>query len=277
MRTRSPFRFVLTASIVAIVAAGTGGCSSIGIRDVTGSVATNTASTANTAGGPRTEADWRKDIDAYGQRYRNDPKDAEAALRYGQALRATGQRAQAAAVLEQAAIAHPGNRALLAAYGRAQVDNGNYQQGFDTLSRAHTPDNPDWHILSIQGTALDRLGRHEDARRYYDNALKIKPDEPSVLSNLGMSYLLSKQLANAEQALRRAHEGDRSDMRIRQNLALAIGLQGRVGEAETIVSAGLPPNEAAENVNTLKQMLPHGDQPGARRARSAGTASATRG
>jgi Flp pilus assembly protein TadD len=273
MRRRSPIRFVFTASIVAIAAASAGGCSSIANiakGDITGSVASPTAPS------PRSEADWRKDIDVYGQRYRNEPKDAEAALRYGTALRATGQRAQAAAVLEQAAIANPGDRALIAAYGRALVDNGNYQQGFETLSRAHSPDSPDWHILSIQGTALDRLGRHEEARRYYDNALKIRPDEPSVLSNLGMSYLLSKQLANAEQVLRRAHEGDRSDMRIRQNLALAIGLQGRVPEAESIVSAGLPPDEAAESVSTLKQMLPRGDQPTPRRARSAETSSASR-
>ena len=273
MRTRSPVRFVLTASIVAVVAATAGGCSSItsiANRDVTGSVSPTAA--AATTSAQRSEADWRKDIDVYSARYHNNPKDAEAALRFGTALRATGQRAQAVAVLEQAAITNPGDRALLAAYGRSQVDNGNYQQGFETLSRAHTPDNPDWHILSIQGTALDRLGRNDEARRYYNNALKIKPDEPSVLSNLGMSYLLSKQPANAEQALRRAYEGDRSNMRIRQNLALAIGLQGRVGEAESIVAAGLPPDEATESVSALKQMLPHGDQPAPRRIRSAETA-----
>jgi Flp pilus assembly protein TadD len=278
MRTRSPVRFVLTASIVAMVAATAGGCSSItsiANRDVTGSVSPTATTTTTPA--QRSDADWRKDIDVYGQRYRNDPKDAEAALHYGTALRGTGQRAQAAAVLEQAAIANPSNRALIAAYGRALVDNGNYQQGFETLSRAHTPDNPDWHILSVQGTALDRLGRHEEARRYYNNALKIKPEEPSVLSNLGMSYLLSKQLANAEQALRRAHEGDRSNMRIRQNFALAVGLQGRVGEAESIVSTGLTPDEAAESVSALKQMLPRGDQPAARPARSAETARSARG
>jgi Flp pilus assembly protein TadD len=269
MRTRSPIRFVLNASIVAIMAAGAGGCSSIAGRDITGSITTPTTTASASTPAARSEADWRKDLDVYGQRYRNDPKDAEAALRYGAALRGTGQRAQATAVLEQAAIVHPSNQVLLAAYGRSLVDNGSYQQGFDTLGRAHTPDNPDWHILSIQGTALDRLGRHEEARRYYNNALKIKPDEPSVLSNLGMSYLLSKQLANAEETLRRAHDGDRANVRIRQTLALAIGLQGRVGEAETMVSAGLPPDEAAESVNALKQMLPRGDQPAARRVRSA--------
>lgn len=275
MRTRSPIRFapvrfVLTASLLTIVAVGAGGCSSIAGRDVTGSIAASAAA-------PQSEADWRKTIDVYGERYRADPKDAEAALRYGQALRATAQRAQATAVLEQAAIANPGNQALLAAYGRALVDNGNYQQGFDTLSRAHTPDNPDWHILSVQGTALDRLGRHEEARRYYGNALKIKPDEPSVLSNLGMSYVLSKQPAKAEETLRRAHAGAESDMRIRQNLALAVGLQGRLPEAESIITAGLPPDEAAESVSYLKQMLGRGgDQKPAGRARRAETAPASR-
>jgi Flp pilus assembly protein TadD len=269
MRTRSFLRFALSASILTIVAVTAGGCSSIAGRDVTGSV------TASATPSPQSDAEWRKQIDTYGERYRTDPKNAEAALRYGQALRATGQRAQASAVLEQAAIANPSNRALLAAYGRALVDNGNYQQGFDTLGRAHSPDNPDWHILSIQGTALDRLGRGDEARRYYANALKIKPDEPSVLSNLGMSYLLAKQLPKAEETLRLAHAGAQSDARIRQNLALAVALQGRMSEAESIVTAGLPPDEAAESASYLRQMLNRdGDKPG--RARRVETVPASR-
>ena len=133
------------------------------------------------------------------------PRIADAALAYGQALRANGQRAQAVAVLEQATIANPGNKALLAGYGRALADNGNFQQAFDVLVDAHSPDNPDWRILSVQGTALDQLGRHDEARRYYASALKIAPDEPSVLSNLGLSYVLSKDLPKAEEALRQAY------------------------------------------------------------------------
>src|SRR5436309_14241755 len=49
-----------------------------------------------------------------------------------------GLRAQAVAVLEQATIANPGNKALLAAYGRALADNGNFKQAFDVLGRAHS-------------------------------------------------------------------------------------------------------------------------------------------
>jgi Flp pilus assembly protein TadD len=150
---------------------------------------------------------------------------------------------------------------MLAAYGRALADNGNFQQAFDVLGRAHSPDNPDWRILSVQGTALDQMGRHPEARRYYASALQIAPDEPSVLSNLGMSYVLSKELPKAEETLRRAQATGRADARVRQNLALAVGLQGRFAEAETIVKADLPADEAAANVAYLKQMLNRKDNP----------------
>ena len=130
------------------------------------------------------DGELRQASNAWGERYRANPKDPTAAINYAQALRGLGERSQAAAVLEQAAIHNPKSMELLGAYGRALADTGNYQQALDVLGRAHTPDRPDWHILSVQGAVLDQMGRHEDAQRYYATALKIVPDEPSVLSNL---------------------------------------------------------------------------------------------
>jgi Flp pilus assembly protein TadD len=250
-RQSSLARFLVSAALTAILAAGLGGCQTM--SDVTGSITKPDASS---------DADPHRAAEAYGERYRANPKDPEAAIAYGQALRAAGQRAQAVAMLEQANLAHPGNKALLAGYGRALVDNGNFQQGFDVLSRAHTPENPDWRILSVQGTALDQMGRHEEARRYYESALKIAPNEPSVLSNLGLSYVLSKDLPKAEETLRQAYATGKADARVRQNLGLVIGLQGRFAEAETIVKADLPADEAAANVAYLKEMLSRKDSHG---------------
>jgi Flp pilus assembly protein TadD len=244
-------RHLASAAVVAIFAVGLCGCQTT--SDITGSLGSKSAAAP--------DADPRRAVEFYGERYRANPKDADVALAYGQALRATGQRAQAVAVLEQATIGHPGNKALLAAYGRALADNGNFQAAFDVLSRAHTPDNPDWRILSVQGAALDQLGRHDEARAYYTSALKIVPDEPSVLSNLGLSYMLSKDLPKAEETLRQAYNSGRADTRVRQNLGLVVGLQGRFAEAESIVKADLPPDEAAANVAYLKQMLNRKDNP----------------
>src|SRR5258705_9250632 len=124
---------------------------------------------------------------------------------------------------------------VFSGYWRALADNGNFQQVFDVLGRAHSPEDPDWRILSVQGAPLDQLGRYDEARQYYTSALKIAPDEPSVLSNLGLSYVLSKDLPKAEETLRRANSHADADPRVRLNLALAAGLQGRLAEAPTIV------------------------------------------
>jgi Flp pilus assembly protein TadD len=243
---------LLACTSILILTLGLGSCTNSGLSDITGSIGEK--ADIGPAGDPR------RDAEAYQERYRANPKDADAALRYGKALRASGQRAQAVAVLEQGTIAHPGNKLLLAAYGRALADNGNFQQAFEVLGRAHSPDDPDWRLLSAQGATLDQLGRYEEARQYYASALKIVPDHPSVLSNLGLSYVLSKDLVRAEDTLRRANSMAPGDPRVRANLALAIGLQGRSAEAEKIVRADLPPAEAAANVTQLKQLLSRRDK-----------------
>ena len=102
---------------------------------------------------------------------------------------------------------------------------------------------------------LDQLGKFEEARQYYASALKIVPDEPSVLSNLGMSYLLSKDLAKAEEMLRRAYEHAKADPRVRMNLAVVLTLEGRQAEAEKVLKADVSPDEGNARVAELKRLL----------------------
>src|SRR5437870_5686710 len=139
MQRRSA-RLLARVSLAALLAAAAAGCSTTP-TDTTGSITTPAA--------PRSQEDWRREMNAWGQRYRADPGDAEAAMNYAQALRAIGQRAQAAAVLEQAALNNPQNRAVLGAYGRALADSASYDRALDVLNRAHAPDQPDWRILSV--------------------------------------------------------------------------------------------------------------------------------
>jgi Flp pilus assembly protein TadD len=244
---KSPARLLASVALAALLATAVAGCKTTQGDETTGSLAASS--------GPRSEADWRRDAEKWGALYRAHPEDSVNAIQYAQALRATGQRSQAVAVLEQASIQNPTDKALLGAYGRALADVGNYTQALDVLGRAHTPEQPDWRILSAQGAVLDQLGRYEEARRYYATALRIVPDEPSVLSNLGLSYALSKELVKAETTLRKASAQSGAGSRARQNLALVVGLQGRFDEAESIARADLPPEEASANVAYLRQML----------------------
>ena len=245
-RTDRAARFLASAALAAVLALSAAGCTTTG-NDTTGSIGAPSA--------PRSDMDSRKALDVWGARYREDNGDREAALNYAMALRATEQRAQAVAVLEQASLRNPRDMGLLGAYGRALAEAGDLNQALDMLGRAHTPDNPDWRILNAQGAVLDQLGRHGEAQSHYSAALKIAPNEPSVLSNLGLSYALMKDLKRAEITLRRAVAQPNADPKARQNLALVVGLQGRFAEAETIARADLPADEAAANVRYLRQML----------------------
>src|SRR5256885_970063 len=74
---------------------------------------------------------------------------------------------------------------------------------FAVAARPLPPNNPDWPSLGVGGGAPEKPAKQKEARRYYETALKIVPEEPSVLSNLGLSYMLTRELPNAEQTLRR--------------------------------------------------------------------------
>jgi Flp pilus assembly protein TadD len=241
-RTQSPLQICLLVSAALALA----GCAK-DRAETTGTISSRAA-----ANGP---ADNHARVEQIGEQFRKNPADPNLAVAYAQALRQNGQQAQAAAVLQQASIKHPKNQAVLGAYGRALADNGQYQQALDVLARAHTPDRPDWRILNAQGTVLDQLNRHTEARRYYNTALKIAPNEPSVLSNLGLSYLLTKDLAKAEATLRQAAAQPNADPKVRQNLALVLGLEGKYTEAEKIAAGDLPHDQAEANIAELRAMV----------------------
>ncbi len=83
----------------------------------------------------------------------------------------------------------------------------------------------------------------------------MAPNEPSILSNLAMSHMLQGDLSTAESYLRQAVQQPGADSRVRQNLALVVGLQGRFEEAEDIARRELSPQQAETNIAYLRQML----------------------
>src|SRR5262245_47504615 len=104
---------LLAAGLLAIAAAG---CSKSGPA-ITGSLASQTSE-------PVTPEGWLTYADEWGRRFEADPGDKTAALNYARALRAREQRAQAVAVLQQAAIRSPNDLDILGAYGRALGEAG---------------------------------------------------------------------------------------------------------------------------------------------------------
>ncbi|SIQ77342.1 Flp pilus assembly protein TadD, contains TPR repeats [Rhizobium sp. RU20A] len=246
-------RALLKGTAILVIAVGLSACSTTKKPLTTGSIPSEPAVTRSLDGMNATQlAAAQKEI---GEAYEKNPKDRATGLQYADVLRMNGRNDQALAVMQQVAINYPSDREVLAAYGKAQAAAGQFEQALQTIGRAQTPDRPDWRLISAQGAILDQLGRSQEARERYRKALDLQPNEPSVLSNLGMSYLLAKDLKTAETYLQSASEQPGADSGVRQNLALAVGLQGRFAEAEAIARKELSPAQAEANVAYLRGIL----------------------
>ncbi len=241
------------ASLV-VVALALAGCQTTGMNDITGSIAGRTVGPM-----PTDQVALHTYADDLGQRFDKHPDDKALGLAYARALKGLTQYAQAVAVLQRIAVKHSRDLEVLAAYGKALADAGRLQEASAVLERSHTPERPNWSVLSAQGSVADQIGDHAKAQAYYTAALKIVPNQPQVMSNLGLSYALEKKMREAEETLRTASEQPGADMRVRQNLALVLALQGKFADAESVSRRDLSSIDAASNVASIRQMIAQSD------------------
>lgn len=186
--------------------------------------------------------------------YAKAPGDEKATLGYVKVLKGEGQKDKARSVLEQATMYNSDNKAIASEYGRLALDMGDVEIARKLLARAEDPKNPDWRLLSAQGTVEAKDNNLDAAQGYYERALALKPEEPSLLNNLALVHALRGDAKGAERLLRQAGANN-SNEKVRQNLALVLGVQGRFEEASQIASAELGAETTKANVAFLEDMV----------------------
>ena len=90
---------------------------------------------------------------------------------------------------------------------------------------------------------------------HYRRALALAPDNPKIMSNLALSYALDGKPVLAEDLLRKAALLPDADARVRHNLMLVLGVQGKFDEAEKLVSSDTPKALVDSNREYFKAML----------------------
>lgn len=198
---------------------------------------------------PRAAAEY------WGKLYAKSPRDLDVALAYAQSLKATGQKREALGVLQQASLIHGANRKLAADYGRLALDLDQISVAKKVLEVADDPGAPDWRVVMARGTALAKEGSYREAIAFYERAQTLNPEHPSVLNNLALAYTMSGEAERGEKLLRQASVSGSDNSKVRQNLALVLGLQGKYDEAVRVGSVDLPAEEAQANTALLKKMV----------------------
>lgn len=192
-----------------------------------------------------------------GSRWQVDQKNLELGLAYADGLEKLGQTDQQMQVLATLSAQNPQDANIHAVYGKKLLAAGRSGEAIPILKTIADNGSGDWRVLSALGSAYDQQGQYDTARETYQKALALQPNQISILNNIGMSHALEGNLKQAEETLRSAMalpEG-KSLPRLRQNLALVVGLQGRFEESRQIASEDLPPDEVEANMAYLQKML----------------------
>jgi len=194
-------------------------------------------------------------LSQYAALYQKKPKDKGAMIYYSAALRANGQPDQAVAVLEAGLAFHDGDASVRVAYAKALTSAGRFDQALNVVDDTINPATPDWNALSVKGAILDQMGRNQEARQLYTQALTIAPGEASLHANLGLSYAMTNDLPEAETQLRKAAGMRGATSQVRQNLALIVCLQGRFDECRSMFAAEMPPEQVEANMAYVRALL----------------------
>jgi Flp pilus assembly protein TadD len=189
-----------------------------------------------------------------------DPSDVEAGLGLSAALRALGKFDEAADAADRLAALYPKNVDALLESARAHIAAGHGFYALAPLRTAAKLSPKDWRPLSLLAVALEQDERPDDALATYDQALKLSPDNPAVLSNLALFYAVRNDTARAESLLRKAAAQPGCTIQERQNLALILGLEGKSAEAEKWMRQDLPPETTAQNLAYVNRLA--GPAPG---------------
>jgi len=182
-----------------------------------------------------------------------DPTDPIAGVKAAQALRELGRFDQAADMASRVLVIQPANIEAMLELGRAHIARGQAFYGIAALEGARDARPADWRSWSLLGAAYEQVRRPDDARAAWAQALALSPDNPDVLSNMAMSAMTRGDAAGAEPLLRRAVAQPGASLKVRLNLAMVLGLTGKLAEAEQMLRRDLPPEAADRNLAWLRE------------------------
>ncbi len=189
-----------------------------------------------------------------------NPADKRTGLALIAELKKLGQDDSALAVMQRLVALNPKDNALRYQYGIELVRANRPVPAEDQFRKLLAAGINDWKVQNALGTALSSQGRYAAARMAFNEALRRSPGNAEVINNMAMSHIMEGRPKEAERLLKQAlaRADGRVAPKLRQNLALALGLQGRFREARRVASHDLPPAQVEANMAYLKRMLGSG-------------------
>ena len=132
-----------------------------------------------------------------------------------------GKYAECAAEYQKLIERNPKSADLWVRFGEAKITGGDPKTAVEAFKKARDLDPSDPAASLRLAIFYDNQGRHDEARKAYEDALKIRPDDPTALNNL--AYLKADDGVDLDQALayaQRAQDKMPNSLDVRDTVAL---------------------------------------------------------
>ncbi len=201
----------------------------------------------------RAKGDYNGAVSFYRRALEIEPKSVRAMVGLGEALLAGGSADGAADAFRKALDRAPHDPVALGGLGASLVALDQAAPAVDLL-RKGLPSAPSARGYRSLVVAEDLLGQYpaaiEDARR----GLALAPEDLGLKDDLGLSQALAGDLDGAIATMRAAASSSGAGPRHRQNLALVLGLAGRIDEARQAASTDLDARAVDANLAFYAQL-----------------------
>ena len=178
------------------------------------------------------------------------PKEPAAWRGLGESLLALGEAKGAFDAFSEGLKVAPDDVDALEGRGLALIGLQRQDEAESDLMKVlgHFPDR--WRALDGMGLVSDLRGKSDTARGWYQAALNVRNDEPTLYNNYGYSRMMARDFPAAEQLFRQGLKLEPGMIRLRNNLLLAISWQG---DYERAVEArgDIPLHVALNNVGYI--------------------------
>ncbi|WP_417457053.1 tetratricopeptide repeat protein [Kordiimonas sp.] len=154
------------------------------------------------------------------------------------------------ALVEESPEATEARSALVDAY----IANADYKSALQTFQPLITSASSA-EVYDTAGRLAYISGAPDGARIFFDKALKLEPENPSVLQHLALSYALDGAFESAVALIQKAMDRPSAQLPAQRSLAIIYALSGQT-DAAMHIARGAMPLEEANNMRVFYQLLP---------------------
>jgi tetratricopeptide (TPR) repeat protein len=214
------------------------------------------------------QGQWPQAIKIADDQLRQAPDRDDYRLALAKIYFRAGKYAECAAEYQKLIDKNPKSSDFYVRMGEAKVTGGDSKGAVEAFKKAKEIDPADAVPSLRLAIFYDNEGRHDEARKYYEDALKIRPDDPTALNNL--AYLKADDGVDLDQALafaQRAQDKLPNDLNVRDTVALIYVKKNLTDDSLRMLRelVSQRPNSPTFHLHLAMALYQKGDRPTAKK------------